>query len=129
MEEKKTSVNGKDSNLILYVQTSEEPQRQYSPLVLAQSASSMALTPKLYFIGQGIKILVPGVAEKIKLGNFPSVFEMLEKTMDMGIEVLACEVSKRMFGWEKVELIEGINIVGAHTLNELALKAGATMWF
>lgn len=129
MDEKISSENGRKSDLILYVQTSDEPQRQYSPLVLAQAAHSTNLTPKIYFLGQGIKILVPGVAEKIKLGSFPSVYEMLEKTMDMGVEILACEVSKRMFGWEKVELIDGIQIVGAHTANELSLKAGATMWF
>ncbi len=34
-----------------------------------------------------------------------------------------------MLGWEKVELIPGVKIVGAGTLNDLALDAGATMWF
>jgi len=34
-----------------------------------------------------------------------------------------------MLGMEKVELIPGIKIVGAGTLNDLALEAGATMWF
>jgi hypothetical protein len=34
-----------------------------------------------------------------------------------------------MLGWESVELIAGVQIVGAATLNDLALDAGATMWF
>jgi hypothetical protein len=34
-----------------------------------------------------------------------------------------------MLGWESVELIDGVKIVGAGTLNDLALDAGATMWF
>lgn len=123
------SDNERIKNSILYVQTSYEPQRQYSPLVLAQSALSMDLKPQIYYLGQGIKILVPGVAEKIKLGSFPSVYEMIQKTVEMGVEILVCETSKRMFGWEQVELIEGVEIVDAGTLNELALKAGATMWF
>jgi predicted peroxiredoxin len=117
------------SDSILYVQTSDEPQRQYSPLVLAQTAHSMNIKPQVYYLGQGLKILVPGTAEKIKLGSFPSVYDMIQKTLDMGIVIYACEASKRMFGWEKVELIEGVNIVGAGTLNDLALDAGATMWF
>jgi hypothetical protein len=77
----------------------------------------------------GLKILLPGAAEKIKMGSFPTVAEMLQKTIDMGIEVLVCEASKQMLGWEKVELIPGVKIVGAATLNDLALDAGATMWF
>ena len=63
------------------------------------------------------------------MGDFPSVKEMLDKTMDMGIEILVCEASKRMLGEEKVELIPGVKIVGAATLNDLVLEADATQWF
>jgi predicted peroxiredoxin len=119
----------KDENFILYVQTTDSPERQYSPLVLAQTAKMMDLNPKVYYLGMGLKILLPGTAEKIKIGSFPSVAEMLKKTMEMGVEILVCEASKQMLGWEKVELIPGVKIVGAATLNDLALDAGATMWF
>jgi predicted peroxiredoxin len=121
MEEKKKS--------ILFVQTSDDPERQYSPLVLAQSAKAMDLEAKVYYIGQGLRILKPGAAEKIKLGNFPSVKEMIDKTLEEGIEILVCEASKRMLGWEKVDLIPGVKIVGAATLNDLSLEADATQWF
>ncbi len=119
----------KDEKFILYVQTSDQPERQYSPLVLAQTAKAMDLNPKVYYLGMGLKILKPGAAEKMKLGAFPSVAEMLKQTLDMGIEIFVCEASKRMLGWEKAELIPGVKIVGAATLNDLALDAGATMWF
>jgi len=119
----------KDENSILYVQTSDIPERQYSPLVLAQTAKAMNINPKVYYLGQGLKILIPGVAEKIKLGNFPSILDMIKKTIEMGIEIYACEASKQMFGWEKIELLQGVKIVGAGTLNDLALESGATMWF
>jgi predicted peroxiredoxin len=118
----------KDENAILYVQTSDDPERQYSPLVLAQTAKAMGLNPTVYYLGQGLRVLKPGEAERIKLGSFPSVKEMLDKTMEMGIPVLVCEASKQMLGWESVDLIEGTRIVGAGTLNDLALDAGATMW-
>jgi len=116
-------------NSILYVQTSDTPERQYSPLVLAQTAKAMNIEAKIYYLGQGLRILIPGEAEKIKLGSFPSVYEMIEKTLEMGIDIYVCEASKQMLGLEKVELIPGVKIVGAGTLNDLALDAGATMWF
>ena len=119
----------KDDKFLLYVQTSDDPERQYSPLVLAQTAKAMGLKPKLYYLGQGLRILIPGAAEKIKLGKFPTVAEMLQKTMQMGIEIDVCEASKQMLGWEKVNLVKGVKIVGAATLNDLALQAAATMWF
>lgn len=119
----------KDEQFILYVQTSDAPDRQYSPLVLAQTAKAMDLKPKVYFLGMGLKILLPGEAEKIQMGSFPSVGEMIEKTLEMGIEILVCEASKQMLGWETVDLRPGVKIVGAATLNDLALDAGAVMWF
>ena len=119
----------KDEKFILYVQTTDQPEKQYSPLVLAQTAKAMGLNPKVYYLGMGLKVLLPGAADKIKMGSFPSVGDMLRKTMEMGIEIDVCEASKQMLGWDKVELIPGVKIVGAATLNDLALDAGATMWF
>ncbi len=89
----------------------------------------MDIKPVVYYLGTGLRILKPGEAEKIKLGAFPSVKEMIDKTMDMGIEIMVCEASKRMLGLEKVDLIPGVKIVGAATLNDLVLEADATQWF
>ena len=119
----------KDENSILYVVTTDEPEKQYSPLVLAQTAKMMDLNPRVYYLGTSLKILRKGEAEKIKLGTFPNVLDMINKTIDMGIEIYVCEASKQMLGWDKVDLISGVKIVGAGTLNDLALDAGATMWF
>lgn len=119
----------RNDNSILYVQTSDDPERQYSPLVLAQTARAMGLEAAVYYLGQGLRVLRPGEPEKIKLGSFPSLKELLDQCMENGITVYVCEASKQMLGWESVELIEGLKIVGAGTLNDLALDAGATMWF
>ena len=114
---------------LLYVQTSDNPERQYSPLVLAQTAKAMDIKPTVYYLGMALKILKPGAAEQIKLGDFPSVKEMIDKSLEMGIEIFVCEASKRMLGWEKVDLIPGVKIVGAATLNDLVLESDGTLWF
>jgi predicted peroxiredoxin len=89
----------------------------------------MDIKATVYYLGTGLRILKPGEAEKIKLGNFPTVKEMIDKSLEMGVEILVCEASKRMLGWETVELIPGVKIVGAATLNDLVLEADATQWF
>jgi predicted peroxiredoxin len=119
----------KDQKSILYVQTSDVAERQYSPLVLAQTAKSMDIEAKVYYLGQALRVLLPGMAEKIKLGTFPTVKQMIDKTLGMGIPIYVCEASKQMFGWEKVDLIPGVKIVGAATLNDLVLESSKTMWF
>jgi predicted peroxiredoxin len=56
---------------------------------------------------------------------------MLQKTLQMGKEIDVCvrarARAKRMLGWDKVNLIPGVTIVGAATLNDLALNAAPTM--
>lgn len=120
---------GKEKKSILYVQTNDDPERQYSPLVLAQTAKAMDLDATIYYLGKGLRVLKPGKAEKIKLGNFPTVKEMIDRTLEVEVEILVCEASKRMLGWEKVELISGVKIVGAATINDLTLEASTTQWF
>ena len=117
------------SKSILYVQTSDDPERQYSPLVLAQTAKAMDLEAAVYFLGQGLRTLEGDTAEKIKIGNFPSVADMIKKCLEMGIKIYVCEASKQMLGWEHVNLIKGCDIVGAATLNDLVLDFDATMLF
>ena len=114
---------------ILYVQHSDDPERQYSPLVLAQTAKAMGIEAKVYYLGAGLRVLIPGMAEKIKLGSFPSVKEMIDKTISMGIEILVCIGAKQMFGWEKVDLIPGVKIVGTATLTDLVLEYDKVIWF
>ena len=45
---------------ILYVQTSNLAERQYSPFVLAQSAKAMDLDAAVYYLGMGLTGSSPG---------------------------------------------------------------------
>jgi len=118
---------------ILYVQTSgtNTPERLYSPLILAQTAKAMGLNATVYFLGLGMKNLVKGEAEKVKIGEFPNLLEVIKQTAAQGIEIMACQQSMQLFGGEiKAEdLIEEAKIAGAATLNDLALEADAILTF
>jgi predicted peroxiredoxin len=118
---------------ILYIQTSgtSTPQRLYSPFILAQTAKAMDIEPTLYFLGEGITVVKKGEAEKIKMGNFPTLKEVMDQTTAMGIPMLVCQQSMQIFGQnlKPDDFVEGSKIVGAATLNSLVLEADGTMWF
>ena len=120
----------KNDKMILYVQTSDQPERQYSPLVLAQSAKAMDLEPAVYFLGMGLKVLKPGAADAMQLGSLPE--RRRDAAQDASRWASPCTSARppsRCSAGRRVELIDGVKIVGAATLNDLALDAGATMWF
>ena len=80
----------------------------------------MDLDATVYYLGQGLKVLLPREAEKIKLGKFPKVKGIIDQTLKINIEIFVYEASKQMFGWGKIDLILEVKIVGAPTLNDLA---------
>ncbi len=118
---------------LLYVQTSgiNTPQRLYSPFILAQTALAMDIEPILYFLGEGITVVVKGNAEKIKMGSFPSLKEVMDQTAEMGIKMMICQQSMQVFGQnlKPGDFVDYSKIVGAATLNDLVLDADGTMWF
>jgi predicted peroxiredoxin len=111
------------------VQTSDLPERQYAPLILAQEAKGMFYDALVFYLGQGLRVLRPDSAKAIKLGEFPSLDDVLRKTLDAGIDIYACEASIKMIGWDKVDLVPGVRMVSAGNLNDLVLDADAVMWF
>jgi hypothetical protein len=122
-------VDPASKDTILYVVTTDEPKRQYPPLMLAIAAAAMGLDARIYYMSDALNIMLPGKADEVQAGSFPPVGEMLGDAMDMGVQVYVCEASKQILGWDDVEFMEGTTVVGAVTLNDMALKGGAVMWF
>ena len=120
-----------DKKRILYVQTSgiDTPMRLYSPFVLATVAVSMGVDATVYFLGKGLTVLKKGEAEKIQMGSFPPLSEMMQKALDAGVEFQVCDQSSQLMGLERGDYIEGAEVVGAATLNDLSLDADAILCF
>lgn len=118
---------------ILYVQTSgvNAPRRLYSPFILAQTAKAMDIEPIIYFLGEGITVVTKGEAEKIQMGTFPTLKEVMDQTAKMGVSMQVCQQSMQVFGQNLTpeDFVEYVKIVGAATLNSLVLESNGTMWF
>ena len=69
------------------------------------------------------------MAETVKEGNFPTVKEIMDQAIAAGVKLLVCEQSTQLLNLDRGEFIPEAKIVGAATLNDLALDADATMWF
>ncbi len=118
---------------ILYVQTSgpDTPERQYAPLILAQTALAMDIEPTIYYLGSGLKILVKGEAEKIKIGEFPALKDVMQQAVQQGVTIMACQQSMQLFQGQisPADITQEAVIAGAATLNDLALDADAILTF
>jgi predicted peroxiredoxin len=116
---------------ILYIQTSgtDTPERLYAPFVLGMTAAAMDIDAVLFFMIKGITVVKKGEAEKIQLGEFPSLSEIMRQAIDAGVKIYICEQSSQLLGIPRGDFIpEGI-IAGGATLNDLALDADRVITF
>jgi len=116
---------------ILYVQTSgtDTPERLYAPFILAATAVAMGIDATVYFVIRGITVLKKGEAEKIKLGSFPTLKEVMDQAVGAGVKLEVCEQSCMLLGLERGSFVAGAKIVGAATLNDRILDADAVLSF
>lgn len=116
---------------ILYVVMSgvDTPERLYAPFILSSTAKAMGIDATVYFLIKGVTVVKRGEAEKIKLGEFPSLKEVIEQAKNAGVEFMVCEQSCMLLGIEKGDFEDYVKIVGAATLNDLVLEADAVLCF
>ncbi len=116
---------------ILYVQTSgvDTPERLYSPFVLATVAASMNLDATIYFLGRGVTAVRKGEAEKIQMGSFPPLSEVMQRAADAGVKFLVCDQSSQLMNLSRGDYLDGVEVVGAATLNALSLDADSVLSF
>lgn len=116
---------------ILYVQTSgiDTPERLYGPFILGATAAAMDVKASIFFMIKGITVMKKGEAEKIRLGSFPALKEVIDQASAAGVEFFVCEQSTQLLGMDRGDFIDEARIAGAATLNDLALEADAVISF
>jgi len=116
---------------ILYVQTSgvDTPERLYAPFILATTAVAMGIDATIYFVIKGVTVVKQGEAEKIKLGEFPSLKDVMSHALKAGVKLEVCEQSCMLLGLDRGEFVDAAKIVGAATLNDRVLGADAVLCF
>lgn len=114
---------------ILYIQTSgvDTPERTYMPFVLATTATAMGIDAAIYFVIKGITLVKKDAAEKIKVGGFPTLRQVMDQAIKAGVKLVVCEQSCMLLDIGRGEFIPEAKVVGAATLNDMALDADAVI--
>lgn len=116
---------------ILYVETSgvDTPERTYAPFILGTTARAMDIEAEIFFMIKGVTILKKGEAEKVKIGSFPRLKDVIDQALKAGVKMYICEQSTQLLGLARGDFIPEATIAGAGTLNDLALDADSVMTF
>jgi len=118
---------------ILVIQTHgvETPRRTYSPLFYAMAAAAMEMDVMVWFTMDGTNQLRKGAAEKVQLDPTSDVTlkTMLEQAMDAEVKLRVCQQSLELWDMTPDDLIDGVEILGATSIIDLALDYDHVMYF
>lgn len=118
---------------ILVIQTHgvETPTRTYSPLFYAVAAAAMEMEVMVWFTMNGTNQLKKGAAELVQLDPTSDVTlkSMLQMAMDNDVKLRVCQQSMTLWNMTKDDLIDGVEILGATSIIDLALDAAHVMYF
>jgi predicted peroxiredoxin len=118
---------------ILVIQTHgvETPRRTYSPLFYAMAAAAMEMDVMVWFTMDGTNQLKKGEAEKVQLDPTSDVTlkTMLEQAMDTEVKLRVCQQSMALWDMTEDDLIDGVEILGATSIIDLALQADHVMYY
>jgi predicted peroxiredoxin len=126
-------VEDHEGKKILVIQTHgvDTPTRTYSPLFYAMAAAAMEMEAMVWFTMNGTNQLKKGEAEKVQLDPTSTVTlkTMLEQAMDSEVKLSVCQQSMDLWNMTKEDLIDGVEILGATSIIDLALNADHVMYF
>ncbi len=94
-------------------------------MALMSPSSSRALpVSKMNFFGVGAKMLRTMMREK----NVSSLEDLMQMARDLGVRMVACEMSRDVMGMKDEELIGGLECGGVASFLADALKSRATLF-
>lgn len=89
----------------------------------------MGIEATIYFVIKGITVVKKGEAEKIRIGGFPSLKDVMDQAVKAGVKLMICEQSCMLFNLPRGSFVGDAGIVGAATLNDLLLESDAVLSF
>ncbi|KEO81403.1 DsrE/DsrF/DrsH-like family protein [Tumebacillus flagellatus] len=114
----------------------------YKVLNIATAAASTDAEVAIFFTFEALAIIHrdaaamltmgPGkehYAEGFKRANVPGISDMLEMAKELGVKMIACQMTMDVTGMTKEMFIDGVEVGGAVTFLDFAYDADVTVTF
>ena len=114
----------------------------YKVLNIATAAAATDAEVGIFFTFEGLNLIHKDAhaqlpmpvgkehfAEGFKNANVPGIPELVNMAKEMGVKLIACQMTMDVMGLEKEQFVEGIEVGGAVTFLDFAYDADITLTF
>ncbi|UNT71646.1 DsrE/DsrF/DrsH-like family protein (plasmid) [Bacillus sp. N447-1] len=138
----RTRVGGNTITKLAIIASNGDLFSAYKVLNIAISASAANYEVSIFFAFEGIQLLhkeanqqlvLPegkeASAEGFQKSNVPSIPELVDMAKELGVNMIACQMTMDVMNLEKEDLVKGIKVAGAITYLVFAKDANITLSF
>lgn len=114
----------------------------YKVFNIATAAAATEKEVAIFFTFEGLNLIHKEVMKQLPLpegkehyaegfgkANVPSIPELVEMAKEMGVKLIACQMTMDVMNLTKEDFIDGIDVGGAVTFLEFAKDAAPTLTF
>lgn len=114
----------------------------YKVFNIATASAATDSEVAIFFTFEGLNLIhkqgyqqlpLPGgkehFVEGFKNANVPSIPELVQMAQDMGVKIIACQMTMDVMNLKKEDFIDGIEVGGAVTFLDFAKDANVTLTF
>lgn len=114
----------------------------YKVFNIATASAASDAEVSIFFTFEGLNLIhkkghknlpIPEGKEHFEQGfkdaNVPSIEELLEVAQDLGVKMIACQMTMDVMGMEKEAFVDGIEVGGAASFIDFAKDANSTITF
>ncbi|MCZ8521853.1 MULTISPECIES: DsrE/DsrF/DrsH-like family protein [Paenibacillus] len=114
----------------------------YKVFNIATAAAATDAEVAIFFTFEGLNLIhkqayqqlqMPAGKEHFEQGfkaaNVPSIPQLVEMAQEMGVKIIACQMTMDVMNLKKEDFIEGIDVGGAVTFLDFAQDANVTLTF
>lgn len=99
--------------VIMVTHGPDHPEMLTIPFVMAAAALASDVDIVMGFQGEGVRVVVPGVAEQIAVEDFQPLQGLLDSVRDLGGTLLVCGPCMKNRHLDPENVVEGVEIVAA----------------
>ena len=120
----------KKKKLVIVITRGLDDERSSVAWSIAMSGIAMGLEVSIFLVSSGGDWARKGAADNVHLNPAdPPVKDMIQNVIESGSKISLCPPCAKMRGYEKEDLIQGVEIVGSTAVHAPILDGAATLTF
>ena len=116
--------------LAIVISRGLDDERATVAFTIANAGVASGQQVTLFMVSAAVDVVRKGAADNVRMNPFdPPLKELIDNFLANGGRILVCPPCAKVRGYDEVDFIDGVQVVGSPALHALILDGAATLSF